>query len=221
MDVHRFDGAVELQAGLEPEPVGGVGDHLEQAAPQPTRRRRRALQGEHRRAQLLDGLIEPVDGRLEPGPGPLRIAHAGQRGLEAQTLGEEPLDHRVVQVAGDPLTILGHGQHLFGLAQRVLAVAQLRFDGQTGRDVPGQGDHRPAAIPARSSPNAASSRRVPPSRPSPAGSTAAPATTSRQPRSVVDEAAVLGLGRVRVQVQRRHRQQLVAPVARPAAPPHR
>ncbi len=50
--VHRFDGTVELQARLEPEPVGGLGDHLEQAAPQPTRRRRRALEGEHRHPQL-------------------------------------------------------------------------------------------------------------------------------------------------------------------------
>ena len=121
MDVHRFDGAVELQAGLEPEPVGGLGDHLEQSSPQPTRRRRRALQGEHRRPQLFDRLIEPVDGRLQPGPGALRIADAGDRGLQAHALGEEALDHGVVQVAGDPFPVLGDGQHLFGLAQRLLA----------------------------------------------------------------------------------------------------
>ena len=148
VDVHRLDGAVELQAGLEPEPVGGLGDHLEQAPPQPTRRRRRPLEGEHRHPQLFDRLIETIDGRLEPGPGPLRITDTGHRGLQAQALGEQPLDHGVVQVAGDPFPVLGHGQHLFGVAQRVLAVAQLRFGGQAGRDVAGQGDHRAAAIAA-------------------------------------------------------------------------
>jgi hypothetical protein len=62
VDVDRFDGAIELEAGFEPQLDGGVGDDLEQPSTESTRRGDRTLEREDRGAQVFDRRIKPVDG---------------------------------------------------------------------------------------------------------------------------------------------------------------
>ena len=53
-----------------------------------------------RTVELLDRGADPL--------GRLGVADAGQRALQAQAGGEDPLDDVVVQVAGDPVAVLDH-----------------------------------------------------------------------------------------------------------------
>ncbi len=66
----------------------------------------RELDVENRLAQLADGFVELVDRLPDPHDGFRPLDQAGCP-LQRQTYGEEPLDHRVVQVAGDPVPVLG------------------------------------------------------------------------------------------------------------------
>ena len=92
------------------------------------------MQFEDRRADVADCLVEVVDGVLEPGRHLLLLSDA-DRALQAQPGGEEPLDHRVVEVAGDALPVLDEGQ--LGDA----GVEPGVLDGDAGRRRPGR---RPA-----------------------------------------------------------------------------
>ena len=66
----------------------------------------RELNVEDRLAQLADGLVELVDRLPDPHDGLRPLDQAGCP-LQRQPDGEEALDHRVVQVAGDPVPVLG------------------------------------------------------------------------------------------------------------------
>jgi hypothetical protein len=83
------------------------------------------------RPDVLDGLVEVVDGPLDA-LGHLGAGRQPDRPLEGQAGGEQPLDHRVVEVPGDPLPVFEEGQ--FPQA----AVEPGVLDGHAGRS--GQGD---------------------------------------------------------------------------------
>ena len=83
-------------------------------------------------AQLADRLVELVD-RLADAHDRLGSLDQAGRALERQADGEQALDHRVVQVAGDAVAVLG---------QRAVAHQRVQprvLDGDARRD--GQGQH--------------------------------------------------------------------------------
>ena len=55
---------------------------------------------------IPDGLVQLTHGVADPAAHGV-IAHYPQDGLEIQARGEQQADHDVVQVQGDPLTVLG------------------------------------------------------------------------------------------------------------------
>ena len=111
-----------------PELVAGrLGDDVEQPSSQAVAVARAVggVQVEDRRTDVPHGLVELIDRRADP-LGRFRVADAGQGALQAEACGEHPLDHVVVQVARDPVTVLGH----IGPADHLLPGGQVQ--GQCG-----------------------------------------------------------------------------------------
>ena len=79
---------------------------------------------EDRGAQIVDGGVDVVDGSADPllGLRPDHPVHA----LQLQSGGEQPLDHQVVQVPGDPVAVLQYGDH------RPVALRLGAFEGERG-----------------------------------------------------------------------------------------
>ncbi len=71
------------------------------------------LELEDRAADVADGGVEVVDRLVDPLGRP-RACRSSADGLQLQAGGEEPLDHHVVQVAGDPLAVRQRPQQLRG-----------------------------------------------------------------------------------------------------------
>jgi len=114
------DGGPEIGAG-------GPGDDVEQTAAEavPVPRIVRGVQVEDGGADVPHGLVELFHGRPDL-VGGLRVPDVGERALQAQAGGEDPLDHVVVEVARDPVTVISH----IGPADRLLPGGQVQ--GQRG-----------------------------------------------------------------------------------------
>ena len=150
--------AREADRGLEPEGDHGVGDHLEQLAAHPRRGGLRSVvELEDAGADLADGVVEIDDRLVDPigdpaGPGQARDA------LQAQAGREEPLDDVIVQIGGDPVTLVEHrGPALLGAGLGQLD-GHRGLGGEPGRHVhlvrgergppgaPGRGQHAQRAL---------------------------------------------------------------------------
>jgi hypothetical protein len=107
--------------------AGRLGDDVEQTAAEavPVTCTVRGVQVEDRRADVPYGLVELFHRRADP-LGGHRVGDVGQRALQAQARGEDPLDDVVVQVARDAVAVLGH----VGPADRLLPGGQVQ--GQCG-----------------------------------------------------------------------------------------
>jgi hypothetical protein len=80
-------------------------------ARRPSRRPRGGLEPEDGRPDVADGDVEVLDRGVDP-VGDLRPLREPGGPLQGEAGGEQPLDHRVVEVAGDALAILEHGHVL-------------------------------------------------------------------------------------------------------------
>jgi hypothetical protein len=90
------------------------------------------VQLEDGRAHLPHGLVEVVDGPVQPLDD--RRGEVGpEDGLEAEAGGEQALDHPVVEVAGDALAVLEHHHLAHPLVEAGL------LDGEAGGDGQGHG----------------------------------------------------------------------------------
>ncbi len=94
---------VQLDAGTHRERGLYVGDHVHHRGSQATRQRR--LELEDRNPDLLDGVVEVVDGLLERRHG-RGVVDAGNGRLDDEPGGEDLLDDVVMEVAGDARAVL-------------------------------------------------------------------------------------------------------------------
>ena len=87
--------------------AGGLGDDVQQAPPEAAAvpGTVRGVQVEDRRPDVAHRLVELLDRRPHPARCP-GVADLRQDALQAEPGGEDPLDHVVVQVAGDPVAVL-------------------------------------------------------------------------------------------------------------------
>ena len=117
------DRPVEVDVRLEARPIGDLVHELEHLDAEA--RVLVGLEGEDAGADLADRLVDLVDGLHEASP----IGVAGRvrcDRLQHHPHGEEPLDDRVVQVAGDPLPVLE------AIQQVPVVAAAGELDGERG-----------------------------------------------------------------------------------------
>ena len=97
------EAAVQAQGRRVAEGLGHlVGDRHDLGPQARAARLGLGLEAEDGGADVMDGVVQGVDGLADPlGPRPGRD-HA-RRGLQGHAGGEQPLDDQVMQVAGDPV----------------------------------------------------------------------------------------------------------------------
>ena len=173
-----LDRSRQAQRGLEAQGRRDVGEHVEEPRPRtPPPLLRHALQLEDGVADLADRVVDVTDRTGDPVSGAAR-REAGGHALERQARGEEPLDHVVVQVRGDPLALLEHERSLL-LGTRL---ARVRSRGR-----PGSRSRRPSAGPRRR--RRAGPRAGPPPGRRARGAEPSSGITSRGPRSGASDTA--------------------------------
>ena len=115
----RLDRSVEPQPGGEPEHSFGLQCERVQFLAERTGAAGRT-KGEHRGADLADDAVDFVD----PGFDALGEVGWGTNGhrLQLEAEAEQPLQHGVVQIAGDPFALVGQGEQIAGGAQHRLGL---------------------------------------------------------------------------------------------------
>ena len=125
----RFDravnGSVEMDPGFEAQRRNCLAGECQHHYTQALLTALMGLQRKDGAADVANGVVQVVDGLLDS------IRYLGVRGqtreaLQRHTGGEEALDHRVVQVSSDSLSIFKHGKSTNTVVQTGI------LDGDTG-----------------------------------------------------------------------------------------